>query len=145
MKIRILAIGKLKRGPLTELVNEYRKRCQWFIEILEIDHGPKATEAKDLMERITDEDYVILLDETGTGFSSQRFSEKLENLQNLGTSRVTFVIGGALGVEEIIKERADLILAFGEQTWPHMLTRVMLVEQIYRAEQILKGHPYHKE
>ncbi len=142
MKIRILAVGKLKQGPLAELISQYLKRCQWQIKITEIDHSPRENEI--LLTKISDDDHVILLDENGKNISSQQLSETFETLQNSSRSKIVFIIGGATGVGEYIKKRADMTLAFGSQTWPHMLVRVMLVEQIYRAEQILKGHPYHK-
>lgn len=145
MKIRILAIGKLKRGPLFELIDDYKKRCRWPIQIIEIDHSTKSIESAQLLTHITTEDHVIILDEHGDAFSSQDFSGYIDKLQSSGKPRLSFIIGGAYGFEKNLKDKADKILAFGIQTWPHMFVRLMLVEQIYRAESILAGHPYHKE
>jgi 23S rRNA (pseudouridine1915-N3)-methyltransferase len=85
------------------------------------------------------------MDEHGIGLSSKEFAGKLENLAIQGKSKVQFIIGGADGLPQSVRDRANFILSFGKQTWPHMLARVMLTEQIYRAQQIIAGHPYHRE
>ncbi len=145
MKIRILAVGKLKRGPISELLEDFKKRCKWSLQFIEIDNNNKSAECTQILSHITEEDYVIVLDERGVSLSSQDFASYLDKLQVTGTSRITFVIGGAYGLDKDIMEKAHKKLAFGVQTWPHMFVRLMLVEQIYRAESILAGHPYHKE
>jgi 23S rRNA (pseudouridine1915-N3)-methyltransferase len=145
MKIRILAVGKLKRGPLSELMDEYKKRCRWPIQIIEIDHSSKAGESSQLIGQLTNEDHVIIMDERGDSLSSQEFANQIDKLQVTGKSRLNFIIGGAYGFDQEIMAKAHKKIAFGVQTWPHMFVRLMLIEQIYRAEQILSGHPYHKE
>jgi 23S rRNA (pseudouridine1915-N3)-methyltransferase len=145
VKIRILAVGKLKRGPLWELIEDYKKRCRWSLTIHEIDHSDKGTESVQLLSQLTSEDYVIILDERGESLTSQAFSDHLDRMQVSGKSKITFIIGGAFGLDADLMERAHKKIAFGAQTWPHMFVRLMLIEQLYRAEQILNGHPYHKE
>lgn len=144
MKIRILAVGKLKRGPLSELIDDYKKRCKWSIQIIELDHSSKASESLQLLAHLTPDDHVIILDERGDSFTSQAFADYMDKLQVNGAGRLNFVIGGAYGLEPELMARAHKKIAFGVQTWPHMFVRLMLVEQIYRAESILAGHPYHK-
>jgi 23S rRNA (pseudouridine1915-N3)-methyltransferase len=85
------------------------------------------------------------MDERGKSLPSLKFADKIRDLQNQGRSHIQFIIGGADGLGDDIRKRADLLLSFGAQTWPHMLARVMLLEQIYRCQQILSGHPYHRE
>jgi 23S rRNA (pseudouridine1915-N3)-methyltransferase len=85
------------------------------------------------------------MDERGASLPSRKFAEKFQNLQNESRSNVQFIIGGADGLNDEIRGRADFLLSFGRQTWPHMLARVMLLEQIYRVQQILKNHPYHRD
>lgn len=144
MKIRILVVGKLKRGPVSELIDDYKKRCRWSLQIQEIDHSSKSGEGAQLMSLLAPEDYVVLLDEHGQALTSQDFAAQIDKLQSSGKARMNFIIGGAYGLDESLHARANTKLAFGIQTWPHMFVRLMLVEQIYRAESILAGHPYHK-
>jgi 23S rRNA (pseudouridine1915-N3)-methyltransferase len=88
---------------------------------------------------------LIVLDETGTSFTSRAFADKLQGWIERGDSDVTFVIGGANGLDDAIRARADLVLSFGPMTWPHMLARVLLCEQLWRAISILARHPYHRD
>ena len=88
---------------------------------------------------------LILLDERGQDLPSRDFAARLEDWQEQGAAQLTFVIGGAEGVLDVMRQRADFILGFGRATWPHRLARVMLLEQIYRARQITAGHPYHRD
>jgi 23S rRNA (pseudouridine1915-N3)-methyltransferase len=144
MKIRIIAVGKLKRGPLAELIDDYKKRCRWPIQILEIDHSEKTAEGAVLLSMLERDDHVVILDERGESLASEAFASQMDKLLVGGTQRINFIIGGAYGLDGAVISRAHKRLAFGVQTWPHMMVRLMLVEQIYRAEQILAGHPYHK-
>ena len=136
MRVRILAVGKLKQGPMLHLIQDYLKRCQWKIEIAELD--PNA----DFISRISEKKTLVLLDEKGESLTSHGFAQFIQEMQNHQVSSLTFVIGGANGVNNEVKKRANYTLAFGRATWPHMMARLMLIEQLYRAEQILKGHPY---
>ena len=151
LHIDIIAAGKLKNGPLFELCDTYHKRINWKVNLYEIESKlskPDAInkeEQKKLASHIHDQSFVIVLDEKGNGLRSLDFANTLENLQDSGERFIQFIIGGADGLEQDIIGRANLLLSFGQQTWPHMLARAMLFEQIYRAQQILIGHPYHKE
>lgn len=129
---------------MADLVAEYLKRCRWTISFVEVDHSSKQAESQKILSYVAHDDYVILLDERGQSMTSPDFSRFIEEKQSLGLSSITFIIGGAEGPDLSIHQRADKKMAFGIQTWPHMFVRLMLVEQLYRAEQILSGHPYHK-
>jgi 23S rRNA (pseudouridine1915-N3)-methyltransferase len=104
----------------------------------------KADEAERLARRVPDGAHIILLDAKGKGMTSEDFAEMLGALRDAGTKDLAFVIGGPEGLAPLPGKRAGRSLAFGPQTWPHMLVRAMLSEQIYRALTILAGHPYHR-
>lgn len=135
MKIKIYVIGKLKDKELLALQNEYLKRTPWQVEIKEF---------KDKIEGISDKDFVIALDERGENISTKELAGKVEKVQNQAKD-VCFLIGGAEGHSQEIRDRADMLLSFGKLTWPHKMARIMLTEQIYRIWSVLNGHPYHKE
>lgn len=151
LNLEILAVGRLKKGPLFDLLTSYEKQIRWPFTIHEIEsrlndeRAMQADENKKLSSLIKPGAYVIAMDEKGKSLKSLAFAQKIEGLQNDGRSHIQFIIGGANGLQDDIRSRADLLLSFGQQTWPHMLARIMLVEQIYRAGQILAGHPYHRE
>ncbi len=139
MRIDIIAAGKLRNDPLSDEWHKYKKRLQWSLTLHEID-----TE-KQILEKIKPEAYLIALDEKGKSLRSLEFSQKLEDLSLRGQTHVQFVIGPADGLSKKLRDQADFLLSFGIQTWPHKLVRVMLIEQLYRAQQITAGHPYHRE
>lgn len=146
MKIRIIAIGKLKNSPQLDLCDEYLKRMNWNVSIKEIDAGKASTsaiEAPLILKQIPENAMVVALDERGETWSSPDFAKKIGQWQ-LQTQELVFLIGGADGFAEEIRKKAKFLMSFGKQTWPHMMVRVMLLEQIYRAQQILAGHPYHR-
>lgn len=149
--IDIIAIGKLKKGSFYELKMEYEKRIRWPLNIFEYESRykePKTMnddENRKIMDHISADAFVIVLDEHGDGLRSVGFAETIEKLQNTGEQHLQFIIGGADGLSEEVKARANLLMSFGQQTWPHMMARIMLLEQIYRAQQIIAGHPYHRE
>ena len=152
MKYQILSIGKAKSGPQTALFTFYQTRLNPAIELLEFDlkatipdHLRKAKEAEVLLAHIPDYSFVIALDEKGKSLSSEQFATKLQELKLNSYKAVCFIIGGADGLDALITKRADLVLCLGQMTWPHMLVRGLIAEQIYRAEAILSGHPYHRE
>ncbi len=146
MKIEIIAIGKAKDAHLLALISEYQKRLSYEFFIHEIqDRSDQSIEEKRILEKLKSTSYVIILDEKGKELSSRDFSQSLENIMAQGFKHIQFVIGGADGLTNNVKKRADLSLSFGRQTWPHMLVRLMLIEQIYRAQTILSGHPYHRD
>ena len=150
-KIDIIAVGRLRKGPHFELAQDYMKRTKWSLNIYEVESKQKdpiavhLEEIKKINEHIKDTAFVIVMDETGNGLRSLDFAKTIENLQNTGENHLQFIIGGADGLDDKVRDRANLMLSFGQQTWPHMLVRVMLLEQVYRAQQILSGHPYHRE
>lgn len=151
MKITIVAVGRMKRGPMEALCREYADRLPWSLSIHEVEakkrlegEALKAEEAGLIAARIPDGAVVVAMDERGRGLSSEALAERVGAWRDQGRGEICFVIGGADGLDPTLRDRADLILAFGPQTWPHMLARVMLVEQVYRAERILAGHPYHR-
>jgi len=157
MKIKILCVGKIKEKFFADAVNEYLKRLGRFCktEIAETKECPayksdltdgekdkiKKAEAEYLLDGI--EGYGICLDIGGKEFSSERFAQKLAEIQNTD-STVTFVIGGSYGMDERVKQACKLKLSFGRLTFPHQLMRVVLCEQIYRAFMINSGSTYHK-
>lgn len=162
MKLRILAVGRAKSGPEAALIAEYARRLQWTLVIEEVEErrplsGPelKAREAELLTQvlakgaakglRDSRRRILVALDERGRQFGSRDFAQKLGGWRDQGVAEIAFVIGGADGLAESLRQQADLTLSLGQMTWPHMLARAMLVEQIYRAQQILAGHPYHRD
>lgn len=151
LKIDLIVVGKLKKGPLFELSQDYTQRLNWTLKTIEVESklteakAVKQDEARKIAEHIESTAFVIVMDEKGNGLRSLDFANTLQNLQDTGENHIQFIIGGADGLTEDIRGRANLLLSFGQQTWPHMLVRAMLLEQIYRAQQILVGHPYHRE
>lgn len=152
MNITIACVGALKTSPEKDIILQYIKRFDWSVSIKEItirkklpSKALKEEEGKALLQIFPKEAIVILLDEKGSSLSSQQFAQKLTEFQVQGKSSFVFVIGGADGVSDMVKQQASLTLSFGHMTWPHMLVRVMIVEQLYRAQQIIKGHPYHRD
>lgn len=146
MKVIVAAIGKCKNGsPEKMLVDEYIKRSKWSVEVKESDNSTQEDEAKFLQAAIPQGAKVIVLDERGVNIGSRELAEKIENWQINGCSEICFLIGGADGHLQSTRERADLVLSFGKLTLPHMLMRAVLMEQIYRVQTIIAGHPYHRE
>jgi len=153
MKITIAAIGKAKSSDATsKLFAEYLKRIPWKSDLIELeekkplpDNILKEKEAKKLLQTAPKGGKIIALDERGKNISSRELANKIESWQDEGASNITFLIGGAAGHGEEVRKEADLLLSFGKLTWPHMMVRSMLAEQIYRISTILSGHPYHKD
>ena len=153
MHFILSAIGKLKKNsPEYELMNTYIKRTKWSVEMKEYEEkralsgdALKNAEADLLLSSIPEKAKVVVLDEHGETLSSREFAGKLRAWQNHGADTIAFLIGGADGHGEKAKKRADLMLSFGRMTLPHFLMRVVLAEQIYRAQTILDGHPYHRD
>lgn len=144
--ITIIAVGKNKAtSPFYNLWAQYEKRMQWKVALHEIEAKSPKDELQKLKEKINSAHPLIALDEIGKTFSSIELSQKIENLQHDGSGNIQFIIGGANGLDDEIRKAAHFTMSFGRQTWPHMMARCMLIEQIYRAQQILAGHPYHRE
>ena len=151
MKTTILAIGKA-RGVEAEWCDEYLKRLGKTVTVKEMavssslpDAEAQLAEAELLLKAIPDKAIVVALDERGKDMSSRDFAAKMEKWQEQGAPHLVFIIGGADGLTDKVRARADFMLGFGRLTWPHRLVRVMLLEQIYRAHQISIGHPYHRD
>jgi 23S rRNA (pseudouridine1915-N3)-methyltransferase len=142
--IEIIAVGKLKNDPLLDVFEDYCKRLHWKFSLIELDDRSQGVQHAKIEEKINPQAGLIVMDERGSSLSSRDFAMKLESFHT-EHNLIQFIIGGADGLSEDIRKRAKLLLSFGKQTWPHMLVRVMLMEQIYRAQQILAGHPYHRD
>jgi 23S rRNA (pseudouridine1915-N3)-methyltransferase len=151
MRFLILAVGRQKAGPLKDLERHYAGRITLPLTIREVEERRKlspsemkAREAELLLDAVPKGATIVALDRRGETLSSAGFARRLALWREAG-SDLAFVIGGAEGLAETILERAQLTLSLGAMTWPHLLARSMLLEQIYRAQQILAGHPYHRE
>ena len=142
--IEILCIGKLKNNPLEQVWDEYVRRLQWPVSLTEMEGKNQKEELEKLSAKIDPHAALIVLDETGKTLSSRDFAQKLEQFQTAGQSKFQFVIGGADGIALGLRQTADFRLSFGVMVWPHLLARVMLAEQLYRAATILAGGPYHR-
>ncbi len=146
MHITLSVIGKLKDPPLKALYLEYQKRLDWKLNLHEFEgKASQRQEGELLLSSLPQQSYLIALDEKGENIKSEEFTRLLQYIQLHHQGKVSFIIGGASGLSEDVKAKAQKSIAFGRMTWPHLLTRVMLMEQLYRAQQILKGHPYHRE
>lgn len=159
MKITIVSVGKIKEKYLRDAIAEYSKRLGRYcrLELVEVadektpDRASKAVEeqirqkeGERIARYLREEAYVIALAIQGKMLSSEEFAEKIGNLGIQGQSHIVFVIGGSIGLDEKILQRADYQLSFSKMTFPHQLMRVILLEQIYRGYRILAGEPYHK-
>lgn len=147
--MKLLAVGRLKPGPERDLLARYLGRLRPGLEIAEIPQAKgnageqKKRESEALLAACPDNAFMIALDEGGRMFDSLAFSNHLKTWQE--TARpVCFMIGGAEGLGSSVIKRADATLSFGKMTWPHILVRILLVEQIFRAQSIATGHPYHR-
>lgn len=155
MKLRIAAVGRLRSGPEAELVSDYLSRFEksgralglgpvTFHEV-EAKKGGMAAEAQLLEKAVLGTNPVIVLDERGKTMTSPEFAQLLAGLRDQGRAEAALVIGGADGIDPAFRDKADIAISFGKMVWPHMLVRVMLAEQLYRAASILAGAPYHRE
>ena len=139
MLLHVIARGKIARSPEAELVARYEKRIAW---------PAKFTELPETRGKVSDPaspHRTVLLDERGRDLTSREFAVILERWRDEGVREARFVLGAADGHSREEREDADLLLAFGKATWPHLLARAMLAEQLYRATTIVAGHPYHRD
>lgn len=139
MLLHIVARGRIGRGPEAELVDRYLKRIGWPVKLTELpDQGGRVPprEANTVL---------VALDEKGEQLGSVELARKLEAWRDQGRRECRFLIGAADGHDDAARGEADLLLAFGRATWPHLLARAMLAEQLWRATSILANHPYHRE
>lgn len=138
MRLHVIAHGKIGRSPEAELVARYAKRIAWPLTLTELpDSGGTIPPAPSPCR-------TVLLDERGRELSSDELAVLLGKWRDDGIREARFLIGAADGHGEGARGKADLLLAFGKATWPHLLARAMLLEQLYRATSILAGHPYHR-
>lgn len=156
MKIKILALGKIKEKFLKEGIDEFVKRLSIYspIEILELQ--PVEIKDENLIESVLDKEaekilsliksnsFVVTLDVLGVSFSSEKFAAKIDEIIKSGHNELVFVIGSSYGLSKLVSQRADLRLSLSSLTFLHQFARLILVEQIYRAFKILKGETYHK-
>ena len=139
-RCRILAVGKVRRGWIQEGIDLYRKRMPG-LEIIEIRDSTPAKEAEAIRASLRPDDHLIALMEEGTPLGSEPFARRLDQL---GNQRLAFVIGGADGLTDALKASARWQLSLSPMTFPHELARLMLIEQLFRAQAILQGSPYHR-
>jgi len=159
MRLQVIAVGRLKDGPERALATRYAERFEDLarrlgfrgLTIHEIAEARAtdaaariATEAAEIASLVPERAVVIALDEHGKSLASADFAKQLGRFRDDGAPAVVFLIGGADGLSPDLRRKAALTLAFGTQTWPHQMVRVMLLEQLYRAATILAGHPYHR-
>ncbi len=148
MKITVISVGKSHMDDTTDLISYYQLKILRHLplEWVFIPHeATKEKEAVKIIAQLKKDDYVVLLDEKGREMKSEAFAELLENRMVDSVRRVVFIIGGAYGASKEIEERANYVWKLSTLVFPHMLVRVILVEQLYRALSILKGEKYHHE
>ena len=153
MRLTIAAVGRLRGGPLAEAFADYAGRLKpgrWTLDVVEVEErrrlsGPElvAREGELLLGAMPRGAFVVALDPHGASLSSEELAARLGRLRDEGAP-VVFAIGGADGLDPSVLRAARLKLSLGAMTWPHMLARVMLAEQLFRAQSILSGHPYHR-
>jgi 23S rRNA (pseudouridine1915-N3)-methyltransferase len=158
MRLALIAVGRLKDGPERELCERYRERGMALGRSLGLS-GPDIVEIAESRGRRPDErkrdeaeaiaaklpsGLLIILDERGKNLTSDAFAGRLAAARDAGTAAASLVIGGADGLSEALRDRADLVVAFGALTIPHQIVRVLALEQLYRAMTIIAGHPYHR-
>ena len=156
MRVHIVAVGRLRAGPEKDIVDEYLKRFDRtgralglgparLVEVDDRKGGGMPAEAALLRRALPDGAIFVALDERGRIESSPQFAQRLAGWRDQGRGDLAFVIGGADGIDPVLRAEADFALSFGKMVWPHMLVRVMLTEQLYRAGSILAGAPYHRD
>lgn len=159
MKITIITVGKIKENYLKHAIAEYSKRLSKYckLEIIEVtdektpDHASEVVacnirdkEGERILKYVKDDSYIVTLEIVGNQVSSEELANKINLLGIQGTSHITFIIGGSIGLSKTIRNRSDYALSFSKMTFPHQLMRVILLEQIYRSYRIIQGAPYHK-
>ena len=154
MKISIISIGKFENSPHKQVFESYIKRLKWKIEIRELELKNaqnlsvaeiKKGEGALILKALRPQSKLIILDENGKEYKSRDFAKLISNFALQGDSDLTFVIGGADGLSEEIIKKSQLKITFGIMTFPHLMVRSILAEQLYRAQTIIEGHPYHRD
>lgn len=144
LPIDFITVGKLKNDPLLDVFDDYKKRLLSKFTLVELEGRTQVEQLVKITERLNPNAALIVMDERGKSISSRDFAGKIEQFA-ISHTQLQFVIGGADGLSDEIRKKATMLLSFGAQTWPHMMVRIMLMEQIYRAQQIIAGHPYHRD
>ena len=149
--ITLIVVGRLKSGPLRELCDEYRRRIPFPLQIREVEERRplsgaerKAREGELLLTEVPKGAFAVALDERGKPYDSAGFARQFAAWRTRSGDNLAFLIGGADGLAPAVLEKAAARLSLGTMTWPHLLARAMLLEQLYRAHTILTGHPYHR-
>lgn len=151
MRVRVVAVGRLRDRALRSLIDTYYARLPWTVEEREVEVRQRVSEPERLAREgalllgaVAKGAEIVALDPLGADLTSDAFAERIGRWRDGGTPELAFLIGGADGHAAEIRTQAAEVLAFGRLTWPHMLVRLMLAEQLYRASTILAGHPYHR-
>ncbi len=156
MNIKIIPVGKIKEQYLKDAINEYIKRLSPFCSIIVAEINPeqildealndkyKKSEARKILHSLKENSFIITLEITGKSLSSEDFAQKIKSISNQGYSEITFIIGGANGLDRQISDIADLKLSFSKMTFTHQMIRLLLLEQIYRAFKIINNEKYHR-
>jgi 23S rRNA (pseudouridine1915-N3)-methyltransferase len=155
MKITILSVGRVRQSFVLEGEQEYLKRLKAAMPIVLLELGLEAPESlgqeqvqeregKELLKKLDAFDFVVVLDERGKTPTSRQLCELLQKRMNAGSRSVVFVIGGAFGFSEAVRKRADYVLSLSALTFPHQISRLILIEQLYRTHTMMKGVSYHK-
>ncbi len=159
MKVTVISVGKIKEKYFTSAIAEYAKRLSKYCKLEQVEVADekapenlsekemvqvKDKEAERILAKINDQAYVIALAIEGKQMTSEALSKEIDRLGVSGKSHIVFVIGGSLGLSELVLKRANHLLSFSKMTFPHQLMKVVLLEQVYRAYRISRGEPYHK-
>lgn len=151
MRLWLAAVGRARPGPERDLFDQYAARLSWPLTLREVEvkkrlppEELKRQEAELLLATLPAPCTVVVLDERGQTPDSAAFARRIGTWRDQGAGDLAFLIGGAGGHGEAARQRADLLLSLGPMTWPHLLVRALLAEQLYRAQSILSGHPYHR-
>ncbi len=158
MNIRVIAVGKIKENYIKQGINEFVKRLQRHVNLKVIEVNDeriagnlsstemtqvKESEADRIISKLDNRSYTIALDPQGKAMTSEGLAKSIGNLQVQGYSSIEFIIGGALGLHQKVRDKADYVLSFSYMTFTHQMIRLILLEQVYRAFKIMKNEPYH--
>ncbi len=151
MRLWLAAIGRAGSDPAVKLFDHYARRLTWPLTLREVIARGNlpldrriAEESRLLLAAVPEDFVIVALDETGKNLTSPVFAKRIGAWRDDGVKDLAFLIGGADGLAKEAKKAADLILSLGSMTWPHLLVRILLAEQLYRAQTIFAGHPYHR-
>ena len=150
MNITVVAVGRARKGPIADLCRGYTDRLPWPTQIKEVEDRRGDSDTRRVREgelqlrALPDGAFTVALDQTGQNLNSETLAARLATWRDDGVRELAFLIGGADGLAPAALARADFVLSLGAMTWPHMLVRAMLCEQLFRSASIQSGHPYHR-